>query len=100
MHLMLQQPAPDDYVVATGVSSSVWEFAELAFAQAGLRWQDHVVRDDPARMRPADPGNLCGDASRIHELGWKPETALPDIVREMLAADLRGCGLDSVDLVG
>jgi GDPmannose 4,6-dehydratase len=95
MRLMLQQPEPADYVVATGVSSSVREFAELAFALAGMRSEDYVVSDDPGRLRPDDPRNLCGDASRIQALGWKPETDLTQLVEEMLAADLQSCGADA-----
>jgi GDPmannose 4,6-dehydratase len=94
MHLMLQQPAAADYVIATGTSHSVRDFAELAFSRAGLHWQEYVVRDDPSRLRPADPHDLCGNATRIQQLGWKPEADLSDIVHEMLAEDLRSCGID------
>ena len=60
---MLQQPEPDDYVVATGETHSVREFVELAFAHAGLDWREHV-REDPALRRPAEVDLLVGDASQ------------------------------------
>ena len=73
MWLMLQQDKPDDYVIATGVSHSVRELVEIAFAHAGLDWENHV-RIDPALLRPAEVEHLLGDASKAQrELGWKPE---------------------------
>ena len=88
MRLMLQQPVPADYVVATGETHSVRDFCELAFAAAGLDWRDHVVVD-PALFRPADVDSLVGDASRARaELGWAPTVTFPELVRLMVAADL------------
>jgi GDPmannose 4,6-dehydratase len=93
MRLMLQQPKPADYLVATGESRSVAEFAELAFSLVGLHWKDHVSHD-AARLRPADPQDFRGDASRIRALGWKPEIQIEDTVREMLDSDLRAHTLE------
>ncbi|MCX8133822.1 MAG: GDP-mannose 4,6-dehydratase [Roseococcus sp.] len=89
MWLMLQQPEPGDYVVATGRSASVREFCELAFAHVGLDWRRHVVLD-PAFLRPAEVDVLQGDASRARQvLGWQPETTLEELVAEMVEADLK-----------
>jgi GDPmannose 4,6-dehydratase len=89
MWLMLQQPEPGDYVVATGRSASVREFCELAFAHVGLDWRRHVVLD-PAFLRPAEVDVLQGDARRARQvLGWQPETSLEELVAEMVEADLK-----------
>ena len=94
MWLMLQQDEPDDYVIATGDMRSVREFAEAAFAVAGLDWSKYVVVDE-AYMRPAEVDELCGDASKAKtRLGWRPQTTFPQLVREMLEHDLRLEGLD------
>jgi len=88
MWLMLQQPEPGDYVVATGERHSVREFTELAFAHAGLDWRQHV-REDPALRRPADVEELVGDASKARRvLGWQPTVAFDELVRMMVDADL------------
>jgi len=88
MHLMLQQPEPDDYVVATGEMRSVKDFLEEAFSCLQLDWHDHVVTD-PRYMRPTEVDALCGDASRANRvLGWKPETDFASLVREMVDAEL------------
>jgi len=88
MWLMLQQDAPDDYVVATGRAASVREMCRLAFAAAGLDWEEHV-RVDPAFLRPAEVDALLGDPSKARErLGWEPATSLEDLVAEMVEADL------------
>jgi GDPmannose 4,6-dehydratase len=88
MYLMLQQDQPDDFVIATGETHAVREFAELAFARAGLDWQDHVVVD-PQFMRPSEVDLLVGDASKAHErLGWRPEVTFEDLVNRMVDADL------------
>ena len=87
MWLMLQQPEPDDYVVATGESHSVREFMELAFDYAGLDWKKHVVID-PALFRPAEVNVLLGDASKARtKLGWTHRTTFEALVREMVDAD-------------
>ncbi len=88
MWRMLQQPTPDDYVVATGESHSVQELVELAFAVAGLDWRDHVVQD-PALLRPAEVERLVGDASKARRvLGWAPRVSFPQLVEMMVRADL------------
>jgi GDPmannose 4,6-dehydratase len=88
MWLMLQQPEPGDYVVATGERHSVREFTELAFAHAGLDWRQHV-REDPALRRPADVEELVGDASKARRvLGWRPTVSFDELVRLMVDADL------------
>jgi GDPmannose 4,6-dehydratase len=94
MWLMLQQPAPDDYVVATGEMHSVREFVDLAFRLVGLDWQDYV-EIDPRYFRPTEVDELCGDASKAREkLGWQPQTTFADLTRLMLEADLRDAGVD------
>ncbi len=89
MHLMLQQPVADDYVVATGETHSVREFCELAFAEAGLDYRDYVKIDEQF-CRPAEVDLLIGDASKaIRELGWQHTCTFPELVREMVRADLK-----------
>ena len=88
MRLMLQQETPRDYVVATGETHTVREFAELAFKAAGLNWEEHVVID-PALMRPAEVDQLVGDASLARaDLGWEPTIRFPDLVGRMVRSDL------------
>ena len=85
---MLQQAAPDDYVVATGEKHSVRELCELAFAHVGLDWQEHV-EIDPALFRPAEVNTLRGDATKARTgLGWQPQVTFPELVRMMVDADL------------
>jgi len=88
MHLMLQQPSPDDFVVATGETHSVREFCEVAFAEAGLDYRDFVKRDE-AVYRPAEVDLLIGDASKAHRtLDWKPTVNFGGLIKEMVQADL------------
>jgi GDPmannose 4,6-dehydratase len=88
MHLMMQQDEPDDYVIATGETHSVREFLELAFARAGLSWQEHVTVDERF-MRPAEVDVLVGDASKAHRvLGWRPTISFSELVAMMVDADL------------
>jgi len=88
MHLMLQQPIADDYVVATGEIHSVREFCETAFAEAGLDYRDYVKMSDQY-YRPAEAAVLLGDATKAREkLGWKPEKTFQQLVREMVQSDL------------
>ncbi|HEX7085075.1 MAG TPA: GDP-mannose 4,6-dehydratase, partial [Vicinamibacterales bacterium] len=88
MWLMLQQDQPDDYVVATGVSHSVQELVETAFAHAGLDWRDHV-RTDPKLLRPAEVDHLIGDASKARRvLGWEPAVDFRRLVHMMVDADV------------
>jgi GDPmannose 4,6-dehydratase len=105
MWRMLQQPEPDDYVLATGETHSVREFVELAFACIGRRiaWSGHgvdevgvdmangqtLVRIDPAYFRPTEVDLLIGDPTRAHtKLDWRHTTSFPDLVREMVEADV------------
>jgi len=88
MYLMLQQDKADDYVIATGITTSIRDLCQLAFGHAGLNYQDHV-RTDPRFMRPAEVDVLLGDASKARQcLGWTPVTPLADMVSEMVDADL------------
>ncbi len=89
MWLMLQQKEPDDYVVATGRTHSVGEFAELAFREAGLDWKKYVVVDQKF-IRPAEVNLLLGDASKARRvLGWEPEVTFEELVRMMVREDLK-----------
>jgi GDPmannose 4,6-dehydratase len=88
MWLMLQQDAPDDYVVATGETHSVRELCELAFAAAGLHWEDHVVVDERF-LRPAEVDLLVGDPAKAERvLGWHRDVEFADLVAMMVEADL------------
>jgi GDPmannose 4,6-dehydratase len=88
MWMMLQQPQPDDYVVASGEQHSVREFAELAFARAGLDYRQHV-EVDPSLIRPAEVNRLRGDATKARErLGWQPNVTFRELVTMMVDADL------------
>jgi GDPmannose 4,6-dehydratase len=89
MHLMLQQPEPDDYVIATGETHSVREFCEQAFAVVGLDYRDYVKVDERF-YRPAEVDLLVGDASKARRvLGWEPTHTLQDLIRDMVETDLR-----------
>ena len=97
MWLMLQQDEAEDYVIATGVTRSVREFAEAAFVMAGLDWNKYVVIDE-AFLRPAEVHELRGDASKAaQKLGWQPKTSFQDLVHEMLEHDLRLEGVDPAE---
>ncbi len=88
MHLMLQQPLPDDYVIATGETHSVREFCALAFAEVGLHYRAYVQQDERF-VRPAEVDLLIGDATKAkRELGWQPEYTFAALVKEMVATDL------------
>ena len=104
MWLMLQQPEPDDFVLATGESHSVREFVELAFGHIGrtVMWRGHgideegiddktgeiLVKIDPRYFRPTEVDSLLGDAGKARQrLGWRPEVGFEDLVREMVDAD-------------
>jgi len=93
MWLMLQQPAPDDYVVATGQCHSVREFVELAFSHVGLDYRKHVVVD-PELYRPSEVNLLKGDASKARQvLGWTHKVSFEELVREMVDEDCRAIGV-------
>jgi GDPmannose 4,6-dehydratase len=88
MWQMLQQPEPDDFVVATGETHSVGEFVERAFTRTGLDWQKHVVVDD-ALLRPAEVDLLVGSPTKAEQtLGWKPKITFQGLVDMMVDADL------------
>jgi GDPmannose 4,6-dehydratase len=88
MWMMLQQDEADDYVIATGRKHTVREFAQLAFARAGLDLEAHVVVD-PELFRPADVNTLRGDARKAHQrLGWEPQVSFEQLVEMMVDADL------------
>ena len=89
MWLMLQQPEPDDYVIATGETHSVSEFLEMAFGHMGLDWRKHV-EFDPRYVRPAEVDLLIGDPSKAKKkLGWEPKTRFADLVKLMVDEDVR-----------
>jgi GDPmannose 4,6-dehydratase len=99
MWLMLQQPNPDDYVIATGEMHSVRELCEVAFGLVGLDWESHV-RIDERYLRPTEVDELCGDASKAEQaLGWRPEVRFHQLIRLMLEHDLRAAGLDPANLL-
>jgi GDPmannose 4,6-dehydratase len=88
MWLMLQQPSPDNYVVATEETHSIREMCEAAFGYVDLDWQDYVVQD-PRFMRPAEVDILIGDASKARRvLGWEPRYSFTEMVELMVDADL------------
>ena len=88
MHLMLQQPEPDDYVVASGEAHSVREFCERAFAEAGLDYREYVKVDERF-YRLAEVDQLVGDAAKARAvLGWQPRYSFQELVREMVQSDL------------
>ncbi len=88
MWLMLQQPEPDDYVIATGETHSVEDLVATAFQHVGLDWQKYVVTD-PAFVRPAEVDLLIGDPTKAREkLGWTPKTSFQQLVELMVDADL------------
>jgi len=88
MWRMLQHSQADDFIVATGETHTVLEFAQAAFAVVGLPWEKYV-RVDPTLQRRSEPGQLVGQPAKIQRvLGWKPTRSFPDLVREMVEADL------------
>jgi GDPmannose 4,6-dehydratase len=93
MWRMLQQPAPDDYVVATGRLHSVRDFVRIAFVSAGLDWEKYVVTD-PNFFRSGESVALCGDASKARKtLGWEPRKEFEEMVREMVESDCEALGV-------
>ncbi|HUR82624.1 MAG TPA: GDP-mannose 4,6-dehydratase [Thermoanaerobaculia bacterium] len=111
MWLMLQQETPDDYVVATGVSHSVRELCEIAFAHAGyaVEWEGQGVDEkgidresgrvlieiDPRYFRPSEVDDLRGDYSKAKaELGWEPRTSFEELIALMVDSDLALAGLE------
>jgi GDPmannose 4,6-dehydratase len=109
MWLMMQQPQPGDYVLATGETHSVREFVELAFRHVGrnIEWRGEgknekgmdsrtgqaLVEVDPSYFRPTEVDLLLGDATKAHQkLGWRHRTSFQELVREMMEADLTEVG--------
>jgi len=89
MWLMMQQPTPDDFVIATGETHSVRELCEVAFARVGLDWEKHVVVDQ-THVRPAEVDHLIGDAGKARRvLGWSPKVSFRNLVEMMVDADVR-----------
>ena len=92
MWRMLQQPAPDDYVVGTGAMHAVRDLVEIAFERVGLDWRE-FVKVDPAFVRPAEVDHLLADATKARQvLGWKPTVDFEHLVRMMVDADLERVG--------
>ena len=88
MWMMLQQDKPDDYLVATGKTTSVKDMCNIAFKSAGLNPEDHIVIDKNF-FRPAEVDLLLGNPAKIHaKLGWQAKTSLEDLIQEMVEADL------------
>jgi len=89
MWLMLQQETADDYVISTGEQHSVREFCDIAFANVGLKTEDHVVTD-PRFLRPAEVNTLLGDSSKAQDkLGWQRKVDFQQLVTMMVEADLQ-----------
>ena len=89
MWLMLQQPAPDDYVIATGETHTVKEFLDVVFEHVGLEWKRYV-KIDPRYYRPTEVDLLIGDASHAKKtLGWEPKVRFKELAVMMVEADLR-----------
>lgn len=106
MWMMMQQPQPDDFVLATGKKISVRRFVELSFKEVGIsiEWKGNGVDEkgintangevlieiDPRYFRPTEVDLLVGDASKaLNKLGWKPKYTIEEMVKEMVASDLR-----------
>ena len=88
MHLMMQQPEPDDYVIGTGQTHQIKECAQVAFERVGLNWEQHI-RSDAQFMRPAEVDLLIADPSKAREkLGWTPEVSFKQLIEMMVDADL------------
>ena len=88
MYLMLQQPKPDDFVIATGETHTVKEFLQEAFNYVGLHWKERV-KIDPVYFRPTEVDLLLGDPSKAERiLGWKPKTTFSELVKLMMEAEL------------
>lgn len=89
MWLMLQQPAPDDFVIATGRTTTVRDMCKLAFGHVGLKYEDHLIID-PKFYRPAEVEVLLGNPAKAKaKLGWEPKTSLEELIVLMIEADLK-----------
>jgi len=90
MWLMLQQEKPDDYIMATGVTTTIRDFVTKAFKTVGIDDWEKYVEQDPRFMRPSELKHLRGDASTTYsKLNWKPKTNIDELVRIMIEADLK-----------
>jgi GDPmannose 4,6-dehydratase len=88
MWLMLQRPAPSDYVIATGISHSVRELCRIAFERVGLDYQRHVIVDQNL-YRPAEVDHLLGDPTKARiNLGWQPTVAFAQLIEMMVDEDI------------
>ena len=88
MYLMMQHNEPKDWVLATGESHTVKEFAEIAFQEVGLNWEDYVVTSDKY-IRPNEVNYLLGDSKRAQkDLGWSPKVNFSTLVKKMVENDL------------
>ena len=88
MWRMLQQPEPEDYVIGTGLTHSVRNLIEIAFARVGLEWQSYV-KQDPRFIRPAEVDILMADPSKAKaQLGWEPKVGFEEMIERMVDADL------------
>lgn len=88
MHMMMQHPTPDNWILASGEARTVEDFVRIAFEHVGLNWKDYVVID-PAYYRPNEVNHLLGDAERTKkELGWEPEYSFESLVKEMMDIEL------------
>ena len=89
MWLILQHDTPDDWVIATGETHSVEEFAKKAFEYASLDWKEYVITDEKY-FRPNEVNYLLGDSSKARkELGWEPEVSFDQMVKIMVDNDLK-----------
>ena len=88
MHLMMQQPEAEDYVIGTGETHQGKEWAQIAFERVGLNWEDYI-RSDPQFMRPAEVDMLIADPTKARmKLGWKPEVSFKQLIGIMVDHDL------------
>ena len=89
MWLMLQQDAPEDFVISTGETHTIEKLVEIAFTHAGLKWKDYVVLD-PKFVRPAEVDLLLGDSSKAREkLKWEPKVKFEELIRTMVDFDIK-----------
>lgn len=94
MYLMLQQPAPDDFVIGTGASHSVRDFVEAAFRVVGINDWKEYIEIDPRYYRPSEVDNLIADASKARAiLGWEPKVGFDGLVKKMMQYDLKKYGV-------
>lgn len=90
MHLMLQQPEPDDFVICTGVQHSIRDLLEKSFAAAGIKDWEEYVESDPRFKRPAEVHSLIGTSAKAKEkLGWEPKTTFNEMIASMVQEDIK-----------